>query len=269
MPQPRRNAIVTGAASGLGRAVAVRLARDGWHVAVCDIDAEGSAETLRQVRAAGGEGRIERLDVSRADAWLALRARLEADHEALDLLVNNAGVAVIGEVGDVPLEDWKWVVDANLWGPVYGCHTLIDWLKRNPRGAHIINVASIAAMESAPPTAAYNVTKAAVLSLSETLYAQLLPHGVGVTVVCPGSFPTNLNRSLRATGDRWRRLLEGLTERATLTAEDVADRAVRAMLRKQLYVVLPGPARLRWYLKRLAPRAFLRGVSAAVQPRGR
>jgi len=189
---------------------------------------------------------------------------LRAGWPQLDLLVNNAGVAGAGEVGECPLDDWQWMIGVNLWSGIYGCHTFVEWLKQNPRGAHIINIASVAAIESAPPTAAYNVTKAAVVSLSETLYAQLLPHGVGVTVVCPGSFPTNLNRSLRATDERWRNLLLQLTEKSTLTAQEVAERAVRAMRRKQLYVILPRSARLRWYLKRLAPQAFLRGVSRSV-----
>src|SRR6185295_4032585 len=145
-------------------------------------------ETLDLVRQAGGEGRIEPLNVSCVDQWQTLRSRLQADWQHLDLLVNNAGVAGAGEIGDYSLDDWHWVIDINLWSGIYGCHTFIDWLKQNPSGAHIINVASMAAFESAPPTAAYNATKAAILSLSETHYAQLLPHNVGVTVVCPGSF---------------------------------------------------------------------------------
>ncbi len=264
MSEHRRNAIVTGAASGLGRALAVRLACDGWCVAVCDIDETGSRETLKRVLGAGGEGRVEHLDVSKRDQWLTLRERLQAAWPQLDLLVNNAGVAGAGEIGQFPLEDWQWVIDVNLWSGIYGCHAFVEWLKQNPQGAHIINTASMAAVESAPPTAAYNVAKGALVSLSETLYAQLLPHNVGVTVVCPASFPTGLNESLRASDERWRNLLQRLTEQSTMTAEDVAERAVRAMRRKQLYVMRPGSARWRWYLKRLAPQAFLRGVSRAV-----
>ncbi len=264
MPVHRRHAIVTGAASGLGRALAVRLARDGWCVAVCDIDDAGSRETLKQMLAVGGEGRVEHLDVSEQDQWQTLRERLQADWPQLDLLVNNAGVAGAGEIGDFPLEDWRWVVDINLWSGIYGCHTFVEWLKQNPHGAHIINTASMAAVDSAPPTAAYNVTKAALVSLSETLYAQLLPHNVGVTVVCPASFPTGLNESLRASDEHWRRLLQRLTEQSTMTADDVAEQTVHAMRRKRLYVMQPGSARWRWSLKRLAPQAFLQGVSRAV-----
>jgi NAD(P)-dependent dehydrogenase (short-subunit alcohol dehydrogenase family) len=264
MSAKQRNAIVTGAASGLGRALAVRLARDAWQVAICDIDAAGSEQTAKLVEAAGGHARVEPLDVTRFDQWQALRDRLRADWERLDLLVNNAGVAGAGEVGAFPIDDWRWVVEVNLWSGIYGCHTLVEWLKQNPDGAHIINTASIAAVQSAPPTAAYNVTKAAIVSLSETLYEQLLPHKVGVTVVCPGSFESNLNQSLRTGDERWRDLLLDLTSRSTLTAEQVADRAVRAMHRKQLYVMVPRSAAWHWFLKRLAPARFLRGVSKSV-----
>src|SRR5690242_4032904 len=108
MPPPR-NAIITGAASGLGRALAVRLARDRWHIAICDINDACSEETLRLVRSAGGSGQVEHLDVTDPDAWQALRDRLEPDWEQLDLLVNNAGVAGAGEVGEFSLEDWHWI----------------------------------------------------------------------------------------------------------------------------------------------------------------
>jgi short-subunit dehydrogenase len=127
-----------------------------------------------------------------------------------------------------------------------------------------MNVASIAAVESAPPTAAYNVTKGAIVSLSETLYAQLRPHRVGVTVVCPASFPTNINATLRASDAQWRELLVRLTKNSHLSADDVAEAALRAVRRGRLYAFVPASARWRWWLKRLAPQAFLRGVSRAV-----
>ena len=156
---PRRRAIVTGAASGLGRALCERLARDGYEIALCDIDTVGAAQTLLRVEAAGGSGRVERLDVADPADWEALRARLARDWPQLDLLVNNAGVAVSGDVGRCPLDDWRWIFDANLWGVIHGCHVCVDWLKCNPRGGHIINTASLASIGSFPGMAAYNVTK--------------------------------------------------------------------------------------------------------------
>ena len=110
----RRHALITGAASGIGRALAVRLARDGWHVAVCDLDCEGSRETVALVEQAGGTAQAERLDVTLPAEWEALRGRLREQWEQIDLVVNNAGVSGAGEVGSFPLADWRWILDVNL-----------------------------------------------------------------------------------------------------------------------------------------------------------
>ena len=264
---PRRTAIVTGAASGLGRALCVRLARDGYLIAICDIDLTGAAETLNRVEAAGGSGRVEPLDVTDPLAWEALRERLEHDWPQLDLLVNNAGVVVSGDVGRCSLDDWRWIVDANLWGVIHGCHVCVDWLKRNPRGSHVINTSSLAAIGSFPGMAAYNVTKAAVVSFSETLHAELGRHRVGVTVLCPSFFPTALLDNGRFASPAEQRIARAEFTRTKLTAEKVADAAVRAMARKQFYVVLPAKARVLWWIKRLSPRLFFRVIALEVNRR--
>ena len=263
----RRTAIVTGAASGLGRALCERLARDGYLIAICDIDLTGAAETLNRVEAAGGSGRVEPLDVTDPLAWEALRERLEHDWPQLDLLVNNAGVVVSGDVGRCSLDDWRWIVDANLWGMIHGCHVCVDWLKRNPRGSHVINTSSLAAIGSFPGMAAYNVTKAAVVSFSETLHAELRRHRVGVTVLCPSFFPTALLDNGRFTSPAEQRIARAEFTRTKLTAEKVADAAVRAMAWNQLYVILPAKARVLWWIKRLAPRLFFRIIALEVNRR--
>lgn len=265
--RPPRRAIVTGAASGLGRAICTRLARDGWEIAICDVDAPGSRETLDLVRAAGGTGRVEPLDVTDVAAWEALRARLRAEWEHLDLLVNNAGVAVSGDVGRCPLDDWRWIVDVNLWNVVHGCHVFVDWLAANPRGSHVINTASLAAIGSFPGMAAYNLTKAAVVSFSETLHSEWRRHGIGVTVLCPSFFPTRLLDNARFASAADRRIAHGEFARSALTAEAVADAAVRAVASKQLYVVQPAKGRLIWWIKRLSPRIFFRIIALEVNRR--
>lgn len=261
MPSLRRNAIITGAASGLGRALALRLARDGWHIAICDLNDAGSAETLRLVEAAGGSGQVEHLNVTNPDEWESLRDRLQAQWGQLDLLVNNAGVAGAGDVGKFSLADWRWIIDINLFNGIYGCHYFVDWLKQNPRGAHIINTASMAGIASAPGMAGYNVSKAGMVSLSETLYAELLPHNVGVTVICPEFFATNLLKEGRWAQDNLKKVAERAFEVSKLTADQVADRAVKAMHRKRLYVLAPFGARARWWFKRATPQMFMTQVS--------
>jgi NAD(P)-dependent dehydrogenase (short-subunit alcohol dehydrogenase family) len=253
----RRTAIVTGAASGLGRAICLRLARDRAIIALADINADGAHETQMLVEAAGGEAFFEPLDVTQPDQWLSLRKRLQTRWQYLDLLVNNAGVGGSGEVGQYSLEAWRGMIEINLFGGVHGCHTMIDWLKANPRGAHLINTASFAAMAAAPSMAAYNVAKAGMLALSETLYAELRRHRVGVTVICPLFFRTNLLANWPCTTEAERRATEFYTEHAGFTADDVAQAAVRAMYRGRLYVVLGRKARWYWRMKRLMPQTFL------------
>lgn len=265
----KRNAIVTGGASGLGRAIALRLARDGWHVAVCDLNDAGSAETVALVEAAGGTGQVEHLDVTDPQAWADLRDRLQAQWSRLDLLVNNAGVAGAGEVGKFSLDDWHWIIDINLYNGIYGCHYFVDWLKANPNGAHIINTASMAALASAPGMAGYNVSKAGMLSLSETLYVELKRHNVGVTVLCPAFFATNLLNQGRWAQDNLKKVAERAFQVSKLTADQVADQAIRAMHRKQLYVVLPFSSRIHWWIKRLMPQRFFKMVSRLIDSANR
>jgi NAD(P)-dependent dehydrogenase (short-subunit alcohol dehydrogenase family) len=257
----KRYGIVTGAASGLGRALAVELARGGWHVALADINDAGSTETLALARQAGGDGQVEHLDVTSVDAWQALREKLKSTWPALDLLVNNAGVGCAGNVGELPLDDWHWIVNINLFGAIYGCHAMIEWMKENPRGAHIVNIASMAAIVSAPGMAPYNVTKAGMLSLSETLHGELKPYKIGVTGVCPAFFPTNILKNGRFHKPEQRQVAKTLMSHSRLSAEDAARRIVRAIERNQLYVFAPGVAGLFWRLKRMMPRSLLRFVA--------
>ena len=264
MSHRRRHALITGAASGLGRALAVRLAREGWHVAVCDLDHEGSRETVALVEHAGGTAQAEKLDVTVPAEWEALRGRLREQWELIDLVVNNAGVSGAGEVGRFPLADWRWILDVNLFGAIHGCHYFVDWLAENPHGGHIVNTASMAATVSAPTMGGYNVSKAAVVSLSETLYAELRHRGVGVTVLCPGFVSTNLLSSGRWQRPALRNRAERLVANARMTADDVAEATLRAIRRRQLYVVLPLRGRIFWRLKRLVPQGFMKCVARIV-----
>jgi NAD(P)-dependent dehydrogenase (short-subunit alcohol dehydrogenase family) len=252
----RRHAIITGAASGLGRALALRLARDGWHMAIADVNAAGSAETLALVERAGGSGQLEPLDVRDESAWTALRDRLQRDWGRLDLLVNNAGVVASGKVGELPLADWDWLLSINLRGVVLGCHTMVPWLKENPRRSYIMNMASVAGLIAPPGLGAYNVAKAGVIALSETLWQELKRHNVGVTVVCPWFVPTNLLDTGRFADPNGKRAGENLMQASWLTPEKVADKAVRAMLRGRLHCVVGFRAFQFWSTKRHWPRTY-------------
>jgi NAD(P)-dependent dehydrogenase (short-subunit alcohol dehydrogenase family) len=249
-----RRIVVTGAASGLGRALALRFARDGWRVAIADVELGRSEETLREVKGAGGDGFVERCDVRKESDWEALRERVKKEWGGLDVLVNNAGVGSSGSVTETPLADWEWTLDINLLGVIRGCRTFVPVLVEQGRG-HVVNVASFAAIASAPGMAAYNVAKAGVFSLSESLRAEIFDDGVGVSVACPSFFQTNLLESFRSPDPGVKARVARLMQRAKITAADVADDIHRAALAGEFLVISHEDAKWQHRLKRVAPRS--------------
>ncbi len=214
MPIPNSaRAVVTGAGSGLGRAFCLALARRGARLVCADIDEAAARRTADEAR-----GTAVRCDVARVDEVEALAAAAERALGGIDVVINNAGVAVAGNVGDIPLDDWHWIVGVNFWGVVHGCHVFAPRLRAQGRG-HILNVASAAGLLCPPGMAPYNATKAAVVALSETLSAELKSTGVGVTVLCPTFFRTNIGKNARSTDPRQSADVEKLMARAKIQAE--------------------------------------------------
>lgn len=255
-----RSAVVTGAASGLGRDISVALARAGFRVLVADVDMKEAAVTAVMVEQAGGASEVYRCDVTRVDEVQAMADHVFDSRGGLDLLVNNAGVAAAGVVGDMPIQDWRWLMDINLWGMVYGCHAFIPRMKQARRG-HIVNVASAAGIVSLPEMACYNVSKAAVISLSETLRGELAPFGIGVSVVCPSFFNTNLLRDMRFCDDFQCDFANAAFDNARMTSEDIAALVVKAIEKNRLYVIPQASAKMQWLLKRLSPARYYEGFA--------
>ena len=248
-------AVVTGAGSGLGAALCARLVARGARVVAADVDVEAATATAARL---GPHVHPVRCDVAVLGEVEALADEAERRLGGVDLLVNNAGVAVVGEIGEVPIADWRWIVDVNVWGVIHGCHVFVPRMRARRRG-HVLNVASAAGLLSPPRMAPYNVSKAAVVALSETLHADLARHGVGVTVVCPTFFPTNLTRSPRTSVDaRLRKLATRLVDRGGWTADQVARAALAGVDAGALHVTPQPDGRWLWRLKRLAPRRFQR-----------
>ncbi len=265
-----RVAVITGGASGLGRALALALGQQAWTVVVTDIDEGGARDTLDALRGRGGEGISRALDVRDPEAFEALAEEVFGRWGRLDLLINNAGVAATGEVGKVSLEDWRWCLDIDLYGPIHGCHAFAPRMRAQGFG-QIVNIASIAGFALGARMGPYNVAKAGVVALSETLRAELLGTGVGVTVVCPGFFATNIARNMRVTSDREREKTVALIEGSGLGADQVAARILAAARRNTPILVLPFDALVIFWLRRLFPaRAteIMREMIARRAPRG-
>ncbi len=250
-----KKAVITGAASGLGRSLATALAGEGWRIGIVDINDAGARETLEMVERAGGTGEIYHADVASPEAVKSMADHFFDGWGGVDLLVNNAGVASVGLVGDIPLEDWKWVHDINFWGMLYGCHEFIPRMKTQG-GGHIVNVASSAGLLSSAEMAPYNTTKAAVVSLSETLRAEVSPHNIGITVACPMFFETNLLESVRYTDDWEYGFAERTFRYARMTSDEVARRIIAAVKKDKLYVVPQLSGKVLWLNKRLTPNTF-------------
>jgi len=257
MPLPQEpRAVVTGAGSGLGRAFCIELAARRARILAADIDLGRAEETARLVNAAGGQATAHHCDVADPEQVEALATTIESVYGAADLVINNAGVAVGGPVGKIPLDEWKWIMGINLWGVIYGCHTFVPRFRTRGSG-HVINVASAAGLVSSPELAPYNVTKSGVVALSETLHAELDGTGVVVTVLCPAFFKTNIARAAHAFSDNMSPSdVEGLMERTKVQAPDVARFALDTADAGELYAVPHADGRWMWRVKRMAPELF-------------
>jgi NAD(P)-dependent dehydrogenase (short-subunit alcohol dehydrogenase family) len=255
-----KRAVITGAASGLGRSIALALASLGCRLGIADINTEKAEQTLKEVIQRGGSGEVYHLDVSKPEQVEAMAKHFFDAWGGVDLVFNNAGVAVVGHVGDIPLQDWNWIIGINFWGVVYGCHNFIPRMKAQGYG-YIINTASIGGFLPLPEMSPYNTSKAAVVSLSETLRSELAPHNIGVTVVCPSFFNSNLNLSMRYTDEFEKEACHAAIRNAKVNSDVVAEAVIRAIKKDKLYVVLPLTGKLQWMLRRLAPSIYVRGLA--------
>ena len=186
-------AVVTGGASGIGRAMVERFAAEGMRVVVSDVDEAGIAETVAGVVGAGGVAIGHRTDVSQRSDVEALAAATLTELGAVHVVCNNAGVVIGGRVEDLTEEEWRWVVEVDLWGPVHGVRTFLPILEAQGEG-HLVSTSSTSGLGAPVFNAPYSVAKAGVIALMETVRRELDDRGspVGASVLCPGPVATPL-----------------------------------------------------------------------------
>jgi NAD(P)-dependent dehydrogenase (short-subunit alcohol dehydrogenase family) len=225
-----KTAVITGAASGIGRALAERLAREGMRLVLADVD----RRALREVASSLPGAVAIRADVSRMSDVESLAAKAYARFGAVHLLCNNAGVAEYGAVWEVPVRRWRRVLGANLWSAIHGCLAFVPRMIAQGDSAHIVNTASMAGLVTPPLAGAYSVSKHAVVALSEALVQDLALRRarIGVSVLCPGWVATRLARSAPAAATVLRSLIAH-----GIRPEAVAERAVRAIRTGEFYVL--------------------------------
>jgi short-subunit dehydrogenase len=257
---PRKRAFITGAGSGLGLELAKALGQDGWSLGLFDRNLERLTAVEGDLTAQGVIVLAYPGDVTQADELTVAVNSFAASSDGLDVMINNAGVAGAGTLMEIPLDDWRWIMDINFMGVVHGCRAALPHLQRNGTGL-LINVASAAAFASAPGMGLYNATKAAVLSLSETLMGELSGVGTQVSVVMPTFFRTSLLESFRGPAHAHEYAHKAMST-STYTVVDVANDVLRMAAAGNPYIVLPRSARVLWRLKRWMPRFFLNRVLA-------
>jgi len=249
--------LVTGAGSGIGRATALRFAREGARLLLADIDGSWCEQTAALAARMGATATAKVVDVSDAAAMEAFAAESIARLGVPDIVVNNAGIGMAGSLLDTTLADWERLIGVNLWGVIHGCRLFAPRLVERGRGGHIVNVASAAAFAPSRVLPAYSTTKAAVLMLSECLRIELADAGIGVSVICPGIINTDIVRSTRWVGvddaeaQTRRERAVRMYRRRNYGPERVAERILSAVRRNRAVVPVAPEA----HLLRLAVRA--------------
>ena len=236
--------VVTGAGSGIGRALAIELAGRCGGLALADIDGAGLSETARLLGSANGcRITTHELDVSQREQMVAFASRVEEAHGGVNLLINNAGVALGGTIADVSIDDIEWLIGINLWGVVYGVKCFLPMLRRQP-DAHIVNISSVFGMIAPPGQGAYAASKFAVRGFTEALGHELSGSGVKVSVVHPGGIRTNIARRARTganTPEAHAAKAQQLFEKAARTSPEQAAATIISGVERNRRRILIGP----------------------------
>jgi NADP-dependent 3-hydroxy acid dehydrogenase YdfG len=233
--------VITGAGSGIGRALAANLAEQGARLAISDVDEEGLAETVVLAEKAGAEVRSDRLDVADRDAFETYAAAIAAHFGQVNVVVNNAGVALAGDFVDLDMKDIDWIIGVNFWGVVHGSRFFLPHLIESGDG-HLVNISSLFGLISMPGQSMYNASKYAVRGMTEAIREEMLiaGHQVGVTAVHPGGIKTAIARNARVSEHEDKAATAKLFDEklARMTPEKAAAIIVRAIKRNQARVLV-------------------------------
>ncbi|WP_135451853.1 SDR family oxidoreductase [Mycobacterium sp. DL99] len=262
-------AVITGGASGIGAALAARLAGEGAEVWIADRQIDAAQDLARRLGASGGTAHAIELDVRDPASFERVAAEIVEQSGRIDYLFNNAGIGVAGEVDSYTLDDWNDVFDVNLRGVVHGIQAVYPIMIRQ-RSGHIVNTASMAGLMTGAGTASYSATKHAVVAISRTLRVEAERHNVLVSALCPGVVRTPI-----LTGGKYGRLNAlGISDEEfvkkfweplrPMAPAAFAERVVRAVMRGDAMIIVPAWWKMLWYLERLSPRLSLRLAKVAL-----
>ncbi len=257
-----RQVLITGAASGIGRAVALALVREGAVLHLTDIDEAGLLETAQAARDLGAAvPTVTALDLTDADAVRRFGEAVTKEHGPMDVVMNVAGIAIWGTVSSLEHQQWRKVVDVNLMGPIHVIEAFLPPMVDRGRGGHLVNVSSAAGLIGMPWHAAYSASKFGLRGVSEVLRFDLRKHRIGVSLVCPGGVDTGLTETIQVAGvdtssRRFRRAQAGFRRRA-VSPEQAAQSILRGVRRNRYWVYTSADIRLAHALQRLFPPGYV------------
>ncbi len=251
-----RVAVVTGAGSGMGRAISLELAVRGCDIALVDINREGLDESASRVIDLGRQASCHLVDVSKKEQMQALPEAVLAEHKAVHVLVNNAGVSIGKSFLEQTVEDLEWITGINYWGVLYGCKFFLPHLIAQDE-AHIVNLSSSAGLTGMPLHSSYSATKFAVRGFSESLFVEMANTNVGITCVHPGAVATNIVNSSRMDADQKKKMVKNF-EMIAMAPEKAAKRIVDSIEKKRFKLVFCMESRLFEFVRRFSPVGMLK-----------
>ncbi|MFT4929160.1 MAG: short-subunit dehydrogenase [Phenylobacterium sp.] len=246
-------AVITGSASGIGKALAIKLAEKGCHLALADRDLAGLQQVQQQVEKIGVRCIINDFDVADVEAFNAFASTVFTEYARVDFLFNNAGVSLIDSVENQSLEDFHWLMNINFWGVVHGTNAFLPYLKKSP-AAHIVNVSSLFGLLSLPLQSAYNASKFAVRGFTEALKMEMAGTTVAVHCVHPGGIKTNITNNARISTVHIpkSKILADFNKQAKTTAAQAADTILQGIQNNKRRILIGGDAKfldkiVRWF----------------------
>ncbi|AKB77842.1 short-chain dehydrogenase/reductase SDR [Methanosarcina horonobensis HB-1 = JCM 15518] len=256
-------ALITGAASGIGFALARLLARDNWTVILTDCNKEQVDTAAKSLIDEGGKCFAMLLDVTDYAAINATIDNIIAQHDQLNLVINSAGIAIFGEMKDIPIENWKSIINVNLWGAIYV--TDVAYKKMIAQGSgHIVNISSAAGLVPSSMRIPYTTAKHGVVGLSTSLRAEAEGYGIKVSVVCPGNVKTNIFNTIKVVGASSAIVQKRIAKSHLMSADTAAKHILRGVARNKAIIPLTASAHIVWRLYRYTPgihRIFLAKIT--------
>ncbi len=257
MKQNMKNILITGAASGLGKAIAELYADKGWRILVVDIQDELGNEFVQELNNKGKQAEYYHCDIGQKKNFDALYDQVSAKHDCIDVLINNAGVASAGTLESTTEAEWDRLIRLDLMSVIYGTQALLPLLKKSKK-AHIASTASYAGLANMPGMMTYNVAKAGVIAFSETLHGEMAMYNIGVSVICPAFFQTNLVQSMQGASDKTKGFISNQMQTSGVSATDVANDVYNGINKQQFMIISHVQSRRQVLIKRLFPIFFMK-----------